>query len=54
MSVLFPAPFAPIRACASPGLTFNEADLRATTAPYRFETSVASRRKSVMVFVVTL
>ena len=37
-SVLLPAPLAPISAWISPGRTASEAERRATTAPYVFET----------------
>src|SRR5258708_31855533 len=46
--VLLPAPLAPMSACTSPGRTDSEADFSATTAPYVFETPVASRRRSVV------
>ena len=43
-SVLLPAPFAPSRACTSPGSTTSVAERSATTGPYRFDTSRALRR----------
>src|SRR5262249_52406408 len=42
-SVLFPAPFAPSRACASPAPTTRSAPFSATTGPKRFATARASR-----------
>src|SRR4249920_3414117 len=50
--VLLPAPLAPMSGWISPGRTASDADLSATTAPYIFETSVASRSRSVVVIVI--
>ena len=51
-SVLLPAPLAPISAWISPGRTASDAERRATTAPYVFETPLASSRRSVVVRVM--
>src|ERR1700722_12557469 len=52
-SVLFPAPFAPIRAWTSPGRTLRLAERRATTEPNLLAMSRASRRFAAL-FMTTL
>src|SRR5271163_519812 len=52
-SVLFPAPFAPIRAWTSPGRTLRLAERSATTEPNLLAMSRASRRFAAL-FMTTL
>src|SRR5882672_8928868 len=42
ISVVFPAPFGPIKACTSPGFTSSVTSSVATTPPKRFETFLSS------------